>query len=358
MPEGLRILMGCLPDKNPVIAQLINALSDNASISCVHCSADGFWRRPQRYDVLHIQWPEALTNWQEPSEAEIAALKAGLQAWKIGTRIVVTVHNRFPHNHDTKRFRELYNIVYSAADGIIHLGRASLEEFSVTYPAMRAKPQFVILHGNYSCLPNTVTRIEAREWLHICNKEYVCLSFGELRNNREVRLLLQGFRLLRTPRKRLVIAGRLRASPNRLASLLCKWHICLRRNILHINAYIPDCQVQYYLHACDVMVIPRIASLNSGNVALGFTFGKVVVGPNDGVIGEMLRENGNPVFDPGNIESLACALQEGLRFGQTDLGDQNRIFALKQLNWSRIAAQHESFYRLLLQKARVKESSP
>ncbi len=52
----------------------------------------------------------------------------------------------------------------------------------------------------------------------------------------------------------------------------------------------------------DVLFIPIIKSLNSGNVALGNTFGKVVVGPNYGVIGEELEKLGNPVFDVDQIE--------------------------------------------------------
>lgn len=348
MPNGLKVYFGCPPDGNPFLGQLIESLGKHESISSVEFGQEGFWRKPQDCDVLHLHWPEALFGWREPSKTEIEAINDGLKAWKSRTQIVTTVHNRFPHHRDTENFRALYRTIYSVSDGIVHMGRASLKEFRGRYPDLEAKSKAVILHGNYSCFKNVVSRAEARRWLGLPADEVVCLVFGALRNNCEIRLLYDGFRLLKNSHKRLLVTGRLRWSSNRIANFFARRRFYAQRNVSLINAFIPSDEVQYYLNAADMLVIPRIGSLNSGNVALGFTFGKVVIGPDDGVIGEMLRETGNPVFVPESPKSLAFALQAGIELSQENLGKRNHVFAVEKMHWLTIAAQHVTFYQELL----------
>jgi beta-1,4-mannosyltransferase len=89
-----------------------------------------------------------------------------------------------------------------------------------------------------------------------------------------------------------------------------KMHVPLlwRRNIRLIKGKVPDKSVAMLISSCDVLLIPQVDTLNSGNVALEFTFGKVVLGPNIGVIGEELTKLGNPTFEPSNMDSLKGAV--------------------------------------------------
>ena len=107
-------------------------------------------------------------------------------------------------------------------------------------------------------------------------------------------------------------------------------------------------QVQNYMNAADVLLIPRIASLNSANVQLGFAFSKVTVGPDYGVVGEILKQTGNPVFKPGNIDSLLDAMKTALELSGTGLGNRNHQYAMENWDWKRLTNQHVEFFRSLL----------
>ncbi len=63
------------------------------------------------------------------------------------------------------------------------------------------------------------------------------------------------------------------------------------------------------IRKCNSIVIPRVDSLNIGNVFLCFTFARQVIGPDIGNIGEVLKITGNPVYDPKNISILKEAFE-------------------------------------------------
>ena len=70
----------------------------------------------------------------------------------------------------------------------------------------RAPEHAVIPHQNYSSLPNTVARRDARSALGIPQVARVMLVFGAIRNDAERQLVLDTFRGLDVPRKRLLVS--------------------------------------------------------------------------------------------------------------------------------------------------------
>ncbi len=105
--------------------------------------------------------------------------------------------------------------------------------------------------------------------------------------------------------------------------------------------------VQIYLKAADLLFIPRFNTLNSGNVALGFTFGKVVIGPGYGVIGETLNKTENPVFDPADLNSVSEAIKAGFDLAKSGHGIKNKEFANHNMKWKDIAADTLKAYQAL-----------
>jgi len=116
-----------------------------------------------------------------------------------------------------------------------------------------------------------------------------------------------------------------------------------------MSGFIPHENVPGLLRVADLLVIPRKKALNSGNVALGFTFGTVVVGPDVGVIGEVLRETGNPVYDPTQPKSLGTALEQGIGLTRSGKGEENRAHAEDYWDWTDLAAEHVDFYHELIE---------
>ncbi len=339
------------PSHRPDDAFLVNlatGLRRNPAVDLVDISLDRFWAGwNDGTDVLHIHWPEALFEWREPTPSQLQRLTAKLQEWKSRAVIVATVHNSYPHYRASEAFYELYQIVYRAAHGIIHLGSASIRDLRRRHPTVGDTPSAVIPIPEYSVLFGPPLEIgEARDALGVPQRALVCLAFGRLRHDQETALLLGGFRGLKAGGKRLMIVGFM--VPPQKAMLRLWRRIILRfhpRISTHLSPPVPSEQVTLYASAADVVVIPRYAVLNSGNVPLGFMFGKVVVGPDSGVVGEILRETGNPVFVPGDRASLAAALNDAKHLVAEGKGEWNRQYSAEHWNLTRISEEHVTFYQ-------------
>ena len=344
----MRILIASDPGHNSYVGSLVCALNDLSTVTSVMSGAVLFWMQPRNIDVLHIQWPEVLfPGGRDPSEADLERLERQLTLWKGCTRIVATVHNRIPHFSRTDRARRLFATVYRHCDGIIHLGARSMDAIQEDFRTSSHLQQRVIPLGNYAYFENTVSVSEARRWLGIEADRLLVLAFGNLRHKEELRLLLQGYRRFQARKKTLLVAGRVSWPPYRLVKLYKRLQRVMNLPVVIRNEFIPDTEVQHYLNAADILVIPRFDQLNSGNVALGFTFGKVVVGPRTGVMGELLQKYDNPTYVPGDAQSLVEALGDAVRLLGTDRPADNRRVALEEWSWPRIAAAHLDFYQKL-----------
>ncbi len=341
---------------NPLIRQLVAALGARAGVESVAHEVEPFWEAPCSADVVHIHWCEGLLHFKEPAEGDLERLEAQLAGWRACSRLVVTVHDRYPHFRDTAAFRRVFQIVYRACDGFIHMGQTSLDEFVARYPDLAALPQTIIpLGGIDGYFPNTVSQTEARQRLGIPQAAYAYISFGRLRSYAELELLLQGFRRLRMRDKHLLVAGpKIVFKFHRSRLMRTLYRRLLRHNPrLHITAQpVADEDVQLYLNAANVLVIPRLQILNSSNVVLGFGFGKVVVGPDDGNVGEILRETGNPVFDPRDPGSLAAAMTEARALEAQGKGAENLAYARTHWNWETIAEAHVAFFEQVMHRER------
>ncbi len=339
---------------NPYVSQLLEALEKQEGITSAIGSSEAFWDCEEHVDVLHLQWPEHLFPYGTTvTTDDLQSLHDVLGRWAKRIPIIATVHNEYPHKQDSPGYRAVYRLVYMYADGLIHLGEASKEAVNRRYSAsVRNAAHAVIPHGNYECFRHEdLGQNEARRRLQCSPESFVLLAFGSIRTTDELRLLVDGFGHCSIPERELMIAGRVqwpscRAHPIEHASLWGRTR--LRPSIKVRDEYIPDDDVEAYVKAADAVVVPRIDALNSGNVALGFTFGRVVVGPDRGVIGETLRKTQNPVFEPRSPQTLGAALDEAHHLSVEDgRGEKNREYGESHMEWNSIAAQHEKMYSLV-----------
>jgi glycosyltransferase involved in cell wall biosynthesis len=345
------VLLAAATSPNPFVPELARALSTHPEVFSVKQDLDDFWKAPNSADIVHVHWPRALfSNWTAEDRNALSRLECALEAWTEAT-IVNTVHNLRPHYREAPIYDDLNHLVFKYVDGYIHLGHASQRLFRREYPETTSEPHEVIPHGRYNGFENAVTRDEARRHLGLDPDSCVVLAFGALRHPEELRLLVEGFGGFRHKGKKLVIAGRLAWAKGPVRRRMLRAYHRLRFLShpiqFHLGA-IDDDEVQYFLNACDQLVIPRKDVLNSGNVALGFTFGRVVVGPNCGVIREVLEETGNPIFDPQDPSTLSDALDKGARLVEKKAGHRNQRYAEKHLNWEQIARKHVDFYSQML----------
>jgi hypothetical protein len=326
----MRLLVANIPlPQNRFLVDLNAALAERVSLTLSH---EDFWEMKGEYDVIHLHFPEYLTYKMEEAyengmpETLMEELEARLRFWAERSRIVITRHVLLPHDavHDP-RWERLYELVYRYCDGVAHFAGASIAEFreryrNTTWFRGREPEHAIIPHHNYTSLPNEISREAARRQLGLPADAAVMLVFGAIRSDAERQLILDTFQNLRFTRKHLLVS-RWREILRQISWIRLKyWVRDLTRLYYrlhpryHFNyGFVEEPDTQLYLNAADVLFIPRLWVLNSGNVTLGMTFGKVVVGPDSWDVGELLKETGNPVFDPDHPETAVAAIEEGFR---------------------------------------------
>ncbi len=326
-----------------------------------------FWNCQGEFDVVHLHFPEYLTfQHQEQyvrglTDQLITETEQRLQWWAKRAKLIVTRHVLLPHDAlKDPQWEKMYEAVYRNVHGVVHFASASIDEFQQRYSQTHfacGQPQHcVIPHHNYSSLPNTVSRSEARRILGVAADRQVMLVFGAIRNFEERDLIMNTFAGLRTPGKMLLVS-RWKEQLAKIRWIRLKyWLRDLNRLYYrlhpqyHFNyGFVEEADTQVWLQAADVLFIPRLKVLNSGNITLGMTFGKVVVGPDSWDVGQLLRETGNPVFDPDRPETAVQAVQAGFQLAAAGhVGPANQKLALGQWTAEQCGDRYVQFFRQVL----------
>jgi glycosyltransferase involved in cell wall biosynthesis len=304
------------------------------------------------YDIIHFQWPEGLFGLfgHQVTDEELTRVNQRLLWLKEhGKKIFYTCHNLKPHTNKNENLLRLYELIYSNADYVHHLGSYSCELLQQKYPKAR---HIVIPHHIYdNVLSFSVSQQEARQRLHLPQDKKIILSFGKFRNNKERQFVLS----IKNKCNHSPLFGRGAGgeafflmpgfyretlhtwNPKKLITRLYHTIRYKLKGIRFCNEAIPDELMQCYFCAADVVLIQRLDILNSGNLPMAFHAGKVVVGPDVGNAGQILCETGNFTFNPNNTESAIYALQGAL--AATSKGDENRAYAVKHWSSGIIAAE-------------------
>ena len=304
------------------------------------------------YAIVNIHWPEAIFHGHKPSIDQIEELKKHLAYWKKHSIIIYTRHNEIPHYKQTYVYKALYKLVLNSVDGIIHLGGKSYYDFIKSNLKIK---QIVIHHPLYLTFPNNSNKKNARNKMGIAQNKKIILVMGNIRSIEEQKLIIQSFKKIKTPNK-LLIVPRFPFFSNdtfplfakRTYRLIQRLYYKTHNNYLLASKFIKPNNIQDYLLASDVIFIPRIKALNSGNAFLGFTFDTIVVGPNIGNISEILKRLNYPVFNPNEIKSIALALEKGIELSETNLAINNHDILYKKYHPKNIANEYYNFYKSFL----------
>lgn len=310
-----------------------------------------FWNSDSLFDIIHFQWIEELFGWNDYNSRVMSSLLKRIDQWKNrGASIVSTIHNLHPHALPAEHGCEIYMKVFQKTDLFIHLGRISIKMFNEIYGSEMFKRgrHFVIPHGLYYTFEKNVDRNSARSYFGINDNNFVMLAFGNIRNSEEERLIMDAYKAIETKRKNVIISN-YNFSHHRLMKIIQKTRLAINKNIFAVSGFVKKEMVPYFFAASDIVFIPRIEVLNSGNLLLGFFYEKVVVGPDTGVVGEILRETGNPVFAPGNKKSLSVAVNNAKKLAEySNKGYENFSYANEKYNWDKISEMHLKAYESVI----------
>lgn len=304
----------------------------------------------KKYDILHAHWPDTLFVESNIFQAYFYVFKfifIVLLSKLRGTKLVWTIHNLQSHENTFPRLRNLFEVWFiKSLDGTIALSKSTTDLVAKRYPELLQKPMAITPHGHYrSVYTNNVSRKEARRRFGMSDKEFVLLFIGQIRSYKNVPHLIQSFCALSDRDVRLIIAGRPASDLLKLEiEEACKGDSRVQSYLDFVN----DDDMQMFMNAADMVVLPYSEILNSGSAILALSFNKPILVPEKGSMGELKELVGAEwVFSYSDALSptvLSKAIYWSL---------QNKRAAqapLEQLDWSSIAQQTLQFYQQLLEK--------
>jgi glycosyltransferase involved in cell wall biosynthesis len=263
--------------------------------------------------VLHLHWLNQVlahaTSANDAQKMRRAFLKQIDRYLARGGRLVWTIHNIVPHGARFEAEEAALSADIVERCSAVHVLAADTRRLVADWFAIPAERVLHVPHPSYrGAYEDFVTREQARHELGLWPDEIVHVVVGAIKPYKGLNELLDAWEEVATaePRRRLVIAG----GPSDEAGVA----EVLERAALHPSVLlharkIPGPEMQLFLRAADVAVMPYLRSLNSGALMLALTFGLPVVVPAGGGLAEVVDERFARVFSPETPGSLAAALR-------------------------------------------------
>jgi beta-1,4-mannosyltransferase len=292
-------------------------------------------RENGRTDVVHLHWPDyyfVRDSWIRSFVCAVRLLAELVALRARGIGLVWTVHNIQSHAGRHKRLElavtrllaRLMDVVVvhcQAAKGLVRnrLGRSVADRL------------VVLPHGTYAgYYPNRISRTEARRRLAIGPDCFVFLFIGWIKPYKGIRRLLDAFSQLEDARLRLLICGR--PAGREIADIVLA-HAAMDRRLQARLEYLADDEIQLYMNAAEVVVLPYTHILTSGAAALALSFDKPVVAPRLGCLADMLDPRVDVLYDPTDQQGLERALREATATRGIKRSDASRRAATPAWPW-------------------------
>ncbi|RCJ25518.1 hypothetical protein A6770_27685 [Nostoc minutum NIES-26] len=338
--------------ENPYQIQLYeNLTSLGVKIEPTNCSTLYLLStiKQSKVHILHLHWLDHFfltrTNKLKSFLKLILFISQLFILRLMNIKIIWTVHNVKNHQNKHLGLDRLGSILVSRlAHGLIVHSKSAKNEILKVFNIRQDKKIFIVPHGNYiDVYKNKISQIEARKCLNIPDSSLVLLFFGLIHPYKGVLDLTKALKQLNYEDVCLVIAGK---PCNEVMAKHLAQEAEDNKKIKFISGLVPDEQVQVYMNACDVVVLPYKEFLTSGAVILAMSFGKACVAPRKGCINEVLDDTGsflyNPDIEDGLLQALNSVLQK--RDYLSNMGIHNYKLA-NQWNWNYVAQKTLNVYQ-------------
>lgn len=304
-------------------------------------------------DIIHFDWLYSLylAKGSTSSKKLDSILTYGKTFWflvdllivkALGVPSVWTVHNKYHHERYYHRLEKALNIFFARYVDVLTVKCHKAEQtIKDAYRISDDSKIAVIPDGSHTeAYSNDVTKRTAREELGISDDTFTYLYFGLIRPYKGVETLLRQFRELESSDCSLWIVGNPKneAVEERIASLAAEDDRVTTR-----LEFVPDEDVQYYMNAADVLVLPYEEVMNSSSAHLGLRFGKPIIAPTLGCIPETVSEENDLLYDPEDSDGLLDSLARARDIDLDAISRANRERA-EYFDWSASAAQYVEQY--------------
>lgn len=263
----------------------------------------------------------------------------------MGVKIIWTVHDLKNHENLQLKSEQIFSIFFAKfAYAIITHCEIAKQQVINSFHVNNKYKIFVIPHGNYiDYYDNKIERIKARKILGISDTSLILLFLGLIRPYKGVPELIYSFKQLQQDDVHLVIVGK--PLTNEIAEQV-KQMTDGHANIKFLPGFVTDDQIQVYMNACDVVVLPYRDILTSGSIILAMSFGRACIAPCKGCIKEVLDNLGAFLYHPDDECGLLKAMDHAVKKKAELLrmGEHNRHI-VEQYSWNRIAQMTLKVYQ-------------
>jgi beta-1,4-mannosyltransferase len=228
--------------------------------------------------ILHLHWLNVILAEAADSEIpnRISEFKSQLQRAKAaGAKIVWTVHNVLPHEgYQMEPSIEVRKTIVAAAD-VVHVMSPETVVRCKTYFDIPAEKVIRIEHAGYhGFYPELSKDISPKKMWGLPERANVLVSLGGIKPYKGLGDFAAVFQKHASSDTHFLIAGKAAADFNkselaRAAEFSTNLHV--------FPEMVADSQVTSLMQMADAVVIPYQASLNSGALALGLTYGKPIL---------------------------------------------------------------------------------
>jgi beta-1,4-mannosyltransferase len=263
--------------------------------------------------VLHLHWLHPIL--QRAASAQDARTLADAFLLRLdahrqsGGRIAWTVHNILPHEARFEAEETRLSAEVAARSDVIHVLVQRTPELVAPYFELPQDRLLHVPHMSYlGAYEDHVSRADARHDLGLLGDELVYLVLGAIRPYKGLPELLDAWATLPPDRpRRLVIAGAPSDEPG-MDELIER--AAIAPGVLLDARKIPAPEMQTFLRAADVAVLPYRQALNSGALMLALTFGLPAIVPAGSGLAEVVDDRFGRTFDAAGATALSDALLE------------------------------------------------
>jgi len=291
--------------------------------------------KKKKYDVIHLTWPPSYMDWF---------------IYRLRKRIVLTVHDPFPHSSQKHGIREYERKrAFRNIDSFILLNSAQRASFIQSYnldsptkhiyDSSLSVYDYLYIHKD-SILPVNYNQV---------------LFFGQIFAHKGVDYLLEAMVKVHKecPNAKLVVAG----------SGKYWFDIKPYENQGYIdiqNRYIPDVELVELVTTSAFVVVPYIDATQSGVIMTAYAFNRPCVATNVGALPESVKDGYNGIIvEPRDSSALAAAMVKLLQDPHMVDRFSNEIkknYKEGGDSWLVIASQHKSIYQKICEQNKERKN--
>ena len=261
----------------------------------------------------------------------------------LGIKVIWEMHNIVPHGYGENDKRNC-RWFYERSDAIIFHSRHDIQRAKDLFNTDTDKIHTIIPHGNFNgSYENSISKKEARKHLNIPDNNRVLLCFGFIRKNRGYEYLIDAAKDMRDTI--VMIAGKPEDKD------VCQKLLAYEKRLPQLRVFakwIPDEEIQYYLNACDIVVLPYTDITTSGVIPLAYAFSRPVITTNIGGLNDIVNDETGIIVPAKDVGALRNAIENIFSRDLLAMGKCAYEYSRKELSWESNAQKIMELYELIM----------